>query len=352
MRHWVFLLVFLFCWSGGNPAWSFDPLQWRFWYTEKGMYKLNLESGKYEYLGKEDMYGCTPELADLDHDRLFCTTFSKGFGTDGVKIFDLKKMKIVAVLPFAQTGEGDEIRLKVSPDGSRIWARWDEGGNPQDPESGESYTGVFDGKTYKLLQKDPNFLWPESFSEDGKEYYVYDSDAKVWKAFSVKTNAVLRVLKAKGPGGKLRRKIRLRAKPEALYTEDLETGEAIPGSVPRASFAFSPPIYGQFHLSPDAKKVMAEEMEGGMPEQTGFPTGKLVIGDLVAGTVTTVTLKLPQHPCGKERSYKCGQGALIHWCPDSSCFIYNTTEELITFSIPEKKIVKRVPIQYPPELMR
>jgi hypothetical protein len=116
--------------------------------------KLNFETGEFESF-MDTPYPC--HWIDIAYNRCFGESWERGFGSTGVKAVDLNTKKVTA-LPFTQSGEPEHISLRASPDGSRIWAMWNEGA----AASAVSYTGVFDGNTYKLIKKD-GIIWPGFF---------------------------------------------------------------------------------------------------------------------------------------------------------------------------------------------
>jgi len=311
------------------------------WFCIDGIYKLNIETGKYEYFSKNAEGACA-DYEDLEHNRVFCEHFSRGFGIDSVYVFDFKQMKVVATLPFTQSGDPCSISLKVSPDGSRIWVEWceGEGGGKEWYE----YRGVFDGRTYKMIKKEKiergkegTIPWPWYFSEDGKSYYGYKPEAPPKNLVRVDISS-LSIVKNFGdtPGGIVDIKggraiiykdIRL---PNGTWDTKIGTWNLESGGDVVKMIAVEYPEDYRIVVSPDGYSVVI----------LGPSEGLIRVYNLQMG-VMTVKIKIEPFDEGPRK------GDVIYVCPDSSCLIYNNTKELLRFDLREGKLAKRIPIKYP-----
>jgi len=123
-----------------------------------------------------------------------------------------------------------------------------------------------------------------------------------------------------------------RGKPETFYIYNLESDSV------RATITNS--VFGLTTLTPDARTMIMEEIQTWQ-----FHTGRIKVFDLENGKeLTKLEVSLPEK---QEEGKKIARGGIIYLLPDSSGFIYNTTEELLTVDLATGQVTKRVKIQYP-----
>jgi len=312
---------------------------------ESKCYRVDFDTGEFNLVSGRDewIYGCKGGIVDETRSRSFVPEGDRIDGYTHVDTYDIQTGKKITTLPFKQSPMlYEDIDLKVSPDGSRIWAEWWEG----DPSNMIQYRGVFDGRTYKMIKKEKieegkegTIVWPWYFSEDGKSYYsgrddtlwVVDTQTgKIIKEFNEGKNLLLDVKAEK-----------------ALYLVDAKAGSKL-GYVEAglrvldiATLTYSTKIdisgpmtslyFGIKKLTPDGEKIVIVVPWEGVVKVFGREKGNELH-----------SIKTESFDTLKER-----KGDVIYVCPDSSCVIYNNTKELLRFDLREGKLAKRIPIKYP-----
>jgi len=338
--------------------------------TELVIEKLNLSTGVYETVGvlhNPPRFGIEAvsfpaNIAILDND-------GPGLSFDVVSLFTMKVIgKITVDVSPGTDMDAFPPTLKVSPDGSRIYV------------NGE----IFDGHTYKVINKNTQFYENFTFSPDSKLIYHIDyidvannktiPQIDVFDAYT--GNIVSKIDSRKFLNAYPTLPIDLSNKhpnPGYPFIEKVVNGEFVPVVVHTPpnfigymydikTEAVSPTVtvlgYSPM-LSDNGKWWIVEPHEVVLDRTSAISAinylGKVDVYEVATGNkVAEMNITLPAYPLGVMGPYSTNgktvtqysTGAIISWANDHT-FIYNTTQKLIYFDIKQNKIIKELPIIRP-----